>query len=411
MTPAFLLTILSLLLAVVLGGAAALEAAPTKVAFANIAGARIDAGDWWQLALGVPSDAGVLTTTADIRLAPGRAQTLVPDIPPFLRNHVFTVLLKADELKGGLLTLESPAAPGDRRTTMVARDGWVTIVFGPVLATGAVPIMVTSSAPLRITQATLYRTFDQLFGQFGQVTLNDAVYWKFGAGELRSYPLMPGAYRDTKGQLVELPKAVNDGIPCVVLNKSYLTPIVGPHQMDIGLPVPVRSPGGVILCSRIKGAFAWNVYYESGQTRLEYLGKAGAWTLGGIALDGALMDSSGNGVYTGCHTQPWNEGNTWVDNYLTGKVDFLALLPQNSIPITPAGTMDFSLTYQSTNGIRTLKAVIPANATAVALVHTGDCTTQIRSIAGTNAVPVATIKDSAWPDRLAVEAESIYIGK
>ncbi len=170
-----------LILAVIVWGAVSYGA--EVVSFSEIEGARRAEGDTWQLALSGPADGGVITEQLDLALEADQSALLV-DVPGYLSGKEFTVLLDLVEVTGGLLRIASPAAPGDVRTAIVSRDGWVAICFGPAIWEGDAALTVSSTSPVRIKQVTVYRTFSQLFGSGGGVNLLGAVYRKFGDDEI-----------------------------------------------------------------------------------------------------------------------------------------------------------------------------------------------------------------------------------
>jgi len=363
----------------------------------------------WQLALSGPADGGVVTKQLDLALEADQPALLV-DVPGYLSGKEFTVLLDLVEVTGGLLRLESPAAPGDVRTAIVSRDGWVAICFGPAIWEGDAVLTVSTTSPLRIKQITVYRTFAQLFGSGGEVNLLGAVYRKLGDDEILGYPLLPGVYRHHRtGEWQHAPWGREDGITGALLEDSYRSFFTGPLQDELGLEVPVRAPNGVVLCGRMKGHFALTTYPEQAPPILVWKGDAGAWTVPVIHLDGAVLDGSGNGVFTGRHKADWHQGKTWVDNYGTGFLDFIVMLPQNEIPINVPNAARFVFEYEATAGLKTFESKLPAGTEAVALVNAGSARIDVLLRSKNGYTPAGAIEDCRYPDRLAVKAGSIRL--
>ena len=381
------------------------DAGPVR--FEDIRGARRSHGEVWYLALGKPTGADVFTKSMDLRLEPGESHLLVRT-PAFLTGRTFTVRLDIVEVTGGMLRLESPAAPGETRAALVSRDGWVSLRFGPAGKKDALPLVVRSTGAMRIRHVTLYRSFEQLFGSDGRVDLVGAAYRRFGKDEILSYPLLPAAYRDHRtGQWQTVSANNEDGIEGTRLDKSYRSLLCGPLREELGLPIPVRAPDGVVLGARIKGRFAFITRPENAAPIISHAGTPNTWSMVAIGLNGAVLDTDGNGTYTGVKNQTWHKANTWIDNYGTGFLEFIVLLPQNEISVRPAGARKFSFSYLSTNGMKICAVELPPATEAVALVHDGPGRTRILLRSGGKYHPAAHIADSASPGFLTVKAGTL----
>lgn len=396
-----------LILAAVVWTAASCGAEP--VSFSDIKGTHRAAGDVWQLALSGPADGGVITKQRDLALSAYRPTPLV-DVPDHLSGKELTVLLDLADVTGGLLRLKSPVAPDDARTVMISRSGWVAVRFGPAIWEGNVTLSVCATSPVRIKQVTVYRTFAQLFGSGGRVDLLGAVYHKLGDDEIIAYPLLPAAYRHHRtGQWNRPPWGCEDGITGVRLDKSYQSFFVGPLQDEVGLDVPVRAPNGVVLCGRMKGHFAFITYPEQAKYILAWKGDAQEWSVPVIHLDGAVLDGSGNGIFAGKHKHHWAQAKTWVDNYGTGFLDFVVMLPQNEIPVSIPGATRFMFEYEASKGMKTFQLSLPAGTEGVALVNAGSSRTEVLLHSQGGYTPAGVIEDSRYPDRLAVKAGAIRL--
>ncbi|MEA3400595.1 MAG: hypothetical protein U9R79_05050 [Armatimonadota bacterium] len=394
---------LAVALAVGLAAAGAAEPVPLT----EIRAARRAEGQRWYLALGAPADAGVVTRECDLGLQPGRPVELM-SVPAFLQRREFTVLLRLTEVSGGVLRLGSPQAPGDVRAAVVSRDGWAAICFGPVEGEGELLLQARATCSLRITQVTAYRSLEQLFGSGGRIDLVGAAFRRLGEGEILGYPLLPGAYRHHRtGQWNGPPLAVEDGIPGGRLAESYRAFFNGPLEANQGLEVPVRAPGGVILCARLKGRFAFIVYPEIAKYILFRTGEQDTWSVAQRSLDGAELDGDGNGVFTGRHKQDWNHAKTWVDNYGTGFLNFVVMLPQNEMAVPATGARRLLMRYHSTAGLKPLDVTLPEGTDAVALLHAGPRTTAVLARSEGEYSEVTRIEDSAYRDCLAVQAGSV----
>ena len=386
---------------------ATVSLAGEPIAFSDIHGARRADGKTWNLALGAPSDAGVVTRKCDIVLKPNVPVPLA-EIPPYLRGKEFAVLLNLADVAGGVLRLSSPPAPDDVRCAMVSRDGWTAMRFGPVAWAGQLPLTACATSAMRVTRVTVYRRFDQIFGRAGRVDLVGAAYHKLGDSELLSYPLLPASYREPRtGQWRRPPAGSEDGIDGARLAKSYQGFLNGPLQDEQGLRVPVRAPGGVVLCGRMKGRFAIIVYPEVAKYILTWQGTEGQWTVPATSLDGATLDGNGNGVYTGLKKVTWATAKTWADNFGTGFLDFVALLPQNEIPIDRRQAGQLVLEYASTQGLRALTVNVHRDTEAVALLHSGPHRTDVLLRSQDRYTSATTVRDSVHADCLAATAGSI----
>ena len=396
----------------ILAGAVAACCATTSladepIAFSDIRGARRADGTTWYLALGAPSDAGVVTQKCNIVLKPNVPAPLI-EAPAYLRGKEFTVLLKLADVTGGVLRLSSPQAPGDVRSAMVSHDGWTAIRFGPTAWIGKLPLTVSTTSTMRVTQVTTCRRFDQLFGRAGRVDLVGASYHKLGDDELLSYPLLPASYREPRtGQWRRPPVGRKDGIDGASLRKSYQGFLNGPLQDEQGLHVPVHAPGGVLLCVRMKGRFALIVYPEAAKYILTWQGTEDEWTVPAISLDGAMLDGNSNDVYTGLKKVAWATAKTWADNFGTGFLDFVVMLPQNEIPIGQRQAGQLVLEYASTRGSKALTVDIQKNTEAVALLHSGAYRTDVFLRSQGRYTPAMSVLDSVHADYLAVTAKSI----
>jgi len=379
------------------------------VAFEDIRGARRAHAGLWYLALGNPAGAEVFTKPVDLRLRPAGTR-LLADVPEYLGGRAFTVRLEVADVSGGRLSIFSPRVPDDTRATLVSRDGLVPLRFGPAQWQGALPLSVRSAGVVRIRRVTICQSFEQLFGHNGCVDLVDAAYRRFGEQEILSYPLLPAAYRDHRtGQWRCAPSGKEDGIDGARLDKHYRSLLNGPLETELGLSVPVRAPNGVVLCSRMKGRFAYIARPEKGRADLSHTGVEGQWSANAIALDGAVLDGDGNGVYTGAKNQAWHKSNTWVDNYGTGFLEFIVLLPQNEIPVNPPGSRSLALQYLSTNGPRTMTIPLEPDTEAIALVNAGPSSTQVLLRSRNGYREATSVVDSLFPGCLPVKAGSIRV--
>ena len=391
---------------VVAVGCATASSADRLIAFADILGARRADGTTWFLALGPPSDGGVVTKECDVVLTPAVPAPLI-EVPPYLRGKEFTVLLNLSDVTGGVLRLGSPRAPEEGRSTMVSHDGWTAMRFGPITWTGRMPLEVCATTGMRVTHVTVCRRFDQLFGRAGRVGLVGAAYHDLGDGELLSYPLLPASYREPRtGQWRRPPVGREDGVDGARLLKSYQGFLNGPLQDEQGLRIPVRAPGGVVFCGRTKGRFAIIVYPETAKYVLTWQGAEGQWTVPAISLDGSTLDD-GNGVYTGRKKVTWATAKTWADNFGTGFLDFAVMLPQNEIPVARGQAGQLLLEYASTQGPKALRVDVQEDAEAVALLHAGASQTSVFVRAHNRYTQATTVQDSLHADCLAVTAGSI----
>ncbi len=399
-------------LAIWLAGASLAALIPAQagesVPFEDIKGARRAHGDFWYLALGKPAGAEVFTRPVDIRLSPGQPLPLA-DVPESLRGRAFTIRLELADVRGGMLSILSPRAPNDTRAALISRDGWIALRFGPAAGQGDLPLLVRSTGALRIRRVTLCRSFEQIYGANGRVDLVGAAYRRFGDHEILSYPLLPAAYRDHRtGRWWRAPSGKEDGLDGARLDKNYYCLLSGPLQKEIGLPVPVRAPGGVILCARMKGSFAFIVRPEKGKPVLSHTGTQGKWSVNAAALDGAVLDGDGNGIYTGVKNQKWHKANTWVDNYGTGFLEFIVLLPQNEIPVR-RGSRSLGFRYLSASGPQALTLALRSDTDAVALVNAGPSLTRVLLRSRGRYREAVRVLDSAVPGCLAVKANSIRV--
>lgn len=379
------------------------------VPFEDIKGACRAHGGFWYLALGKPAGAEVFTRSLDIRLKPGEPRPLV-DVPESLGGRAFTIRLEVADVSGGVLSVFSSCGANNTRAVLVSRAGWIALRFGFATGQENLSLLVRFTGAMRIRRVTLCRSFEQIYGSNGRVDLVGAAYRRFGDDEILSYPLLPAAYRDHRtGRWWCVPSGKEDGLDGARLDKSYRSLLNGPLQKEIGLPVPVRAPGGVVLCARMKGRFAFIARPEKGKPVLSHTGTEGKWSVNAIALDAAVLDADGNGVYTGVKDQKWHMANTWVDNYGTGFLEFIVLLPQNEISVKP-GARSLAFQYLSTSGLKTLAIDLQPNTAGVALVNAGSSTTRILLRLGNEYLEAARVLDSAMPDCLAVKANSIYVG-
>lgn len=398
-------------LAIWLAGASLTVLIPAQageiVHFEDIKGARRAHGDLWYLALGKPVGAEVFTKPVAVRLRPGESRPLA-DVPEYLRGRAFTIRLEVADVSGGRLSIFSSRVRDDTRAVLVSRDGWVSVRFGPAHWQGNLPLSVRSAGTVRIRRVTICQSFEQLFGRNGCVDLVDAAYRRFGDEEILSYPLLPAAYRDHRtGQWRCAPCGKEDGIDGARLDKHYRSLLTGPLETEVGLPVPVRAPDGVVLCARMKGRYAFIARPENGRPALTHTGVEGKWSVNAIALDGAVLDADGNGIYTGAKNQAWHKANTWVDHYGTGFLELIVLLPQNEIPVNPPGSRSLAFQYLSTNGPRTVTIRLKPETEAIALVNAGPCSTQILLRSRNGYREATRVLDSSLPDCLPVKAGSI----
>ncbi len=383
--------------------------ADRTVSFDEIKGARMVEGGVWRLALAGPEVGDVITQQSDISLPEGGEARLV-DVPDTFSGREFTILIRFADVSGGPVRLSSPQAPEDVRSIMASRDGWRAIRFGPLTWQGKLPITIGTARPLRITAFTVCRTFRQMFGQSGQVTLEGAVYQEFGADGLLSPPLLPGSYRHHRTrQWNPPPDGEEDGVTGAPLPDHYQPLLVGPLESEFGVPTPVRAPDGVILCARIKSRFAFIVYPEVEKYQLNRTGEADKWSIAAVRLDGALLDGDGNGVYTGYLKHDWLTGKTWVDNFGTGFLDFVALLPQNEIVLDADGAKAVAFEFESDAGPQRLDVSLPKGAEALALVNAGPGRTRVLARVGDEYRALSVIDDSRSTNCLRVKAGSIQL--
>ncbi len=379
------------------------------ISFGEIAGARRDEGTRWCLALGTPPDAAVLASTVDLTFTPGQAVPLVA-VPATFSGGEFTVVLELAEVSAGVVRLACAGAPGDTRSVLVSRDGWVALCCGPVVWTGTATLTVSATAAMRVRQVTVLRTFEQLYGKGGTVDLVGAAYHKLGGEELLSAPLLPAADRQYRsGQWARPATGVQHGIGVGRLEQSYCGLLCGPDQDEVGLPVPVRAPGGVVLSARIFGHLALITHREQGPHNLTWGGEADRWSTCTVHLDGGELDDAPNGLYTGRHKHPWHVGRTWVENYGSGLIDYAVMLPQNEIAVSAGGRARLSLQYEADGGLKPLSLDLPADTAAVALLNVDARRTQVIARCAGKYTPLATIGDGRPVGCLAVKPGSLQV--
>lgn len=383
--------------------------ADQAVSFAQIKGARMAKGDTWRLALSGPECGDVITRRCDIALQPNRKTPLI-DVPEQLSGRRFTVLLNLAQVAGGLIRLSAQGVKEDVRTVMVSRDGWQAVRFGPVDGSGEMKLAIEATAPATVRSVTVYRSFSQLFGNGGEPALVGAAYHKLGQDDLLSEPLLPGSYRHHRtGQWNPPPVTRENGIHAASLDKPYQAFLNGPLETELGIPVPVRAPDGIAFCARLKGHFAFIVYPENAKYLMTWAGEEDAWSAAALRFDGSVLDDDGNGVYTGKKKVDWAGARTWCDNFGTGTLDFIVVLPQNEVPLPDAGVTSLRFDYEAMEGTKSVGYDLPVGAVAVALVNAGPRDIKVLSRTGTQYTRIGVITDSRAENCLGVVAGSMRL--
>ena len=397
-----------------------------SISFDSIEGAkRYDrTSRTWELACGGPTQLfrdsrPVHIEEMALRLGPGADPVTMCTVDGVLPELRFTCAIELDECEGGVLSVQLAAADGrplGKRACSFGRKGVVSATFcveGELPAgAGALTLTVSASGPVTVRKVIFYRTFDQLFYLDSPFPLLGATYRKYGNHERRSLCLLPSAIRDhrTKQWRVH-PSAVEDGIEVGNLAKHYYTLLCVKKGTLSGIRFPISTPGGGWLCWRGKGRYTLTLMAD-GIPKYKYrnfpMGKHAEWRSQTLSMDPTFLDSDRNGIWSGhCH-QAWHRGNTLIQNYATGMLDYIVVLPQNRIPLPIEGATTIEFRYLNRNRkLETCSSAVPKGAEAVGFVHVEDHVTRLLWQVRDEWREGIVVKDSLYANKLSVEADSI----
>jgi len=354
-----------------------------------------------------------------LRLEPGADPVTMCTVDGVLPELRFTCAIELDECEGGILSVQLAAADGrplGDRACSFGRKGVVSVVFcvEEELPAGAsaLTLTVSTSGPVTVQKVIFYRTFDQLFYLDSSFPLLGATYRKYGNHERRSLCLLPSATRDHRTkQWRVFPSAVEDGIEVGNLAKQYHSLLCVKKGTLSGIRFPVSTTGGGWLCWRGKGHYTLTVMAD-GIPEYKYrnfpVGKQAEWRSQTLSVNPTFFDSDRNGIWSGHFHQAWHRGNTLIQNYGTGLLDYIVVLPQNRIPLPIEGATTIEFRYLDRNRkVKTCSSAVPKGARAVGFVHVKDHASRLMWQVGDEWREGIVVKNSLNASRLSVEAGSI----
>ncbi len=406
-----------------------------SIEFAAIAGATRwnHAASTWELAHAGASQLFVDGRTVAV-FATGKK--LTPNAPPIellrlagLRPGIsFTCALKLANSDGGVVSLSCQAAGAqavssgadDQRASTFGADGWIDISLCVPSSTNATIdafLTVSSSGAVMVECAVVHRPFAQLFYHDTSAPLTGAAYRQFGSDGTMSPGLSPGVYLSplTK-QWATPPPDMVDGVRVAQLTTSYQSLLSVGRGETVGVPLPTRVTGGAWLAWRGKGRYQLLLEHDGSceqtgskpRPELRDVGRAREWRAESLSLDATRLDTNNDGLWSGYYYYSWESANSLVRNYGEGSVDYLVLLPQNRMPLTPPGAGRLSFVYQATGGQwKDFFATAPPEARAAALTHIADQRTRLWWETPQGWQTAEEIGDSAYPNLLAVKERSI----
>jgi len=378
----------------------------------------------WELAFGGPlqlfaDGRCVHAEELDVELTPNAQPALLCELRNVRSGLPFTCVVRIAKSSGGVLSVQLRRPGGECVGESLAAFGsagslalHLTTPDGNTQPIETLEVHASASGPAEITQVACFRRFEQLFEQDTVYPLQGIGYRDFGPKERLSHHFVPGAskHHRTRQWRGFCPVAMADGIGVGVLDMSYYALLCAEQSPESGMPVPLRTPGGCRLAWRGYDKYTLPLTgdcVDGYAYRNKAVGRVGQWQSVDLAVDPTFFDSSNNGIWSGVRECDWHCAGTLATNYGQGKIDYLVLLPQNRIAITPTTSRKLRFRYLRSAAAAAVSVALPNDTNALGFVFRRANRFEILGQHDGEWRLLHEISDTRSPNRLEIESGSL----